>query len=354
MSGQGQPSDPSDPTAGSDLRFSSDAEPGIGRLRAGTRFRYVSPDGRAVRERATLERIRTLAIPPAWTDVWICRDARGHLQAVGRDARGRKQPRYHDEWTARRGLLKYGRLATFGRALPAIRRRVARDLARPGLSRDRILATIVRLLETTNLRIGNEEYARTNRSFGLTTLRGRHVTVSPTGVRFRFRGKGGRVTTVGVQDRRLARIVAHLEDLPGQELFQYLDEAGEPRPIESADVNAYLQAAAGIEVTTKDFRTWAGTLLAFHSLRAARGTSRAAMRGSLKRSIEAVAEALGNTPAVSRRAYVAPAVVDAFLSGSLPRSVAGKEGETGSIGKPLTRRDELALIHLLEDLDEPG
>ncbi|HEX7472626.1 MAG TPA: hypothetical protein VF323_06060 [Candidatus Limnocylindrales bacterium] len=347
-------SGPSDPSLGNDLRFSSDSEPGIARRRAGKNFRYVSPDGRAVRERATLERIRALAIPPAWGDVWICRDARGHLQAVGRDARGRKQPRYHDQWTARRGRLKFGRLAEFGRALPAIRRRVARDLARPGLSRDRVLATIARLLETTNLRIGNEEYARTNRSFGLTTLRNRHVTVSPTGIRFRFRGKGGRVTTVGVRDRRLARIVARLEDLPGQELFQYLDEAGEPRPIESADVNAYLRAAAGIEVTAKDFRTWAGTLLAFHTLRAARGTSRAAMRESLKHSIEAVAEALGNTPAVSRRAYVAPAVVDAYLTGSLPRSV-GQEGDGTARGqKPLNRRDELALIRLLEELDEPG
>ena len=345
---------PSDPTAGSDLRFSTDSEPGLGRRRAGTGFRYVSPEGRTVRDHATLERIRALAIPPAWTDVWICRDARGHLQAVGRDARGRKQPRYHDEWTARRGQLKFGRLAAFGRALPAIRRRVARDLARPGLSRDRILATIVRLLETTNLRIGNEEYARTNRSFGLTTLRGRHVTVSPTGIRFRFRGKGGRVATVGVQDRRLARIVARLEDLPGQELFQYLDEAGEPRPIESADVNAYLRASAGIEVTAKDFRTWAGTLLAFHTLRAARGTSRAARRESLKHSIEVVAEALGNTPAVSRRAYVAPAVVDAYLTGSLPRSVDREDDGARSNSKPLTRREELALIRLLEDLDEPG
>jgi DNA topoisomerase-1 len=303
-----------------------------------------------VRDQAVLDRIKVLAIPPAWTDVWICRDPRGHLQAVGRDARGRKQPRYHPTWRARRDDEKFARLAAFGQALPAIRRRVDRDLRRPGLTRDRVLATVVRLLEVTYLRIGNEEYARENRSFGLTTLRTRHVSVSASGLRFRFRGKGGKVHTVGVRDRRLARVVARCQSLPGQELFQYLDEEGEPRSIESSDVNAYIQETAGLEVTAKDFRTWAGTLLAFRVLRASRGTTRAAIQASLKQSIGEVAEALGNTPAVSRQSYIAPAVVRAHLAGSIPPGI----GDPDAVArKPVTRREELALVRLLEELEKP-
>jgi DNA topoisomerase-1 len=334
---------------GGDLRFSTDSTPGITRRRVGRGFRYFDPDGRPIAGRATLARIHALAIPPAWTGVWICADPRGHLQAVGRDARGRKQPRYHAEWRTRRDELKFGRLSAFGRALPAVRRRLARDLARPGLPRERVLATIVRLLDTTHLRIGNEEYARTNRSFGLTTLRNRHATVSPTGVRFRFRGKGGKVQTAGVRDRRVARIVGRCQSLPGQELFQYLDEDGEPRTIESADVNGYLRDAAGIEMTAKDFRTWAGTLLAFRALRSTRGTTQADINRALRDSIGHVAEALGNTPAVSRRSYVAPAVVEGHLAGSLPRAAVRRGGRSGA-----GRREELALVRLLEELDAPG
>ena len=336
--------------AGGGLVFSSDADPGIARLRSGRGFRYVGPNGRAIRDSTVLDRIRALAIPPAWTDVWICRDPRGHLQAVGRDVRGRKQPRYHATWRARRDDEKFARLAAFGQALPAIRRRVDRDLRQADLSRERVLATVVRLLEVTYLRVGNEEYARTNRSFGLTTLRHRHVSVSASGLRFHFRGKGGKTHTVGVRDRRLARVVARCQDLPGQELFKYVDDDGEPRSIESADVNEYIREAAGIEVTAKDFRTWAGTLLAFRSLRASRGTSRTEIQASLKRSIDEVAAALGNTPAVSRQSYIAPAIVRAHVEGSIPRGIGDPETVAD---RPVTRREELALVRLLEELEKP-
>lgn len=340
----------SERTPGDGLRHSSDMEPGIARRRCGRGFRYLDPDGAPIRDVASLGRIRALAIPPAWRDVWICRDARGHLQAVGRDARGRKQPRYHATWRRQRDELKFGRMAAFGRALPRIRRCVERDLARPGLSKDKILAMAVRLLETTAIRIGNDAYARTNRSFGLTTLRNRHVTVTETALRFRFRGKGGKLQVVGVQDRRLARIVARCGALPGQDLFQYLDGHGDPRPIESADVNAYLQHAAGIEVTAKDFRTWIGTMVAFHELRTRPNRAALGVRPSatVLRSLETVAAVLGNTPAVSRQSYVAPAIVESYLDGSLP------PGHTRVADLPdpapftFGRREELALVRVLE------
>ncbi len=244
--------------------------------------------------------------------------------------------------------MKFSRLAAFGRALPRIRRRVEADLVRPGLSKDKVLATVVRLLETTALRVGNEAYARSNGSFGLTTLRNRHVTLTSGALRFRFRGKGGKVHEVGVRDRRLAGIVARCEALPGQELFQYMDEAGDPRPIESADVNAYLRAAAGIEVTAKDFRTWIGTLVAFDELRRRPGQAAERPRSALARSVGVVAGVLGNTPAVSRQSYVAPVVVEAYLDGSLPqgrrRRVDAAGGGPGAFG----RSEELALVRLLE------
>ena len=328
------------------LRFSSDQEPGIRRRRAGRGFRYLAADDRPIHDPETLARIRALAIPPAWEGVWICPDDRGHVQAVGRDARGRKQYRYHAQWRADHDSSKYARLATFGRALPAIRRRVARDLRRPGLPKDKVLATVVDLLEATNLRIGNEEYARTNRSFGVTTLRDRHATVAGTSLRFRCRGKGGRVHEVGVRDRRLARIVTACQDLPGQELFQYLDEQGTPSPIDSADVNEYLRIAAREDVSAKDFRTWAGTLLAFRALRSSVEPAGPAPRRSVGRATELVAEALGNTPAVSRQSYIAPAVIDAYVAGRLR----GGRTPTGvpRSGLDADRREELALIRLIE------
>lgn len=329
-----------------ELRFSSDREPGYRRVRSGRGFRYLAHDGRPINDPDGLARVQALAIPPAWIDVWICPDASGHLQAVGRDARGRKQYRYHERFRAARDSSKFARLSTFGRALPTIRRRVTRDLARPGLTKDKVVATVVRLLDTTYLRVGNAEYARTNRSFGLTTLRNRHVVVSGTSLRFRFRGKGGQLREVGIRDRRLASIVARCQDLPGQELFEYLDESGEPHPIDSADVNEYLRAAAGADISAKDFRTWAGTLLAFRALRSTVESSDPAIRRSMRRASELVAETLGNTPAVSRESYIAPRVMDAFVAGALTRGRATRAGR--GPGVATDRREELELIHLLE------
>jgi len=344
---------PSDPpnrrSAEHELRYSSDAERGILRRPAGRSFRYIGSDGTPIRDASTLARIRALAIPPAWRDVWICRYPSGHLQAVGRDARGRKQPRYHAAFRRQRDELKFGRLAAFGRALPRIRRRVNQDLARPGLSRDKVLATVVRLLETTALRVGSGAYAKSNGSFGLTTLRNRHVKVTGAALQFHFRGKGGKIQVAGTDDRRIARIVARCGALPGQVLFQYLD-AGAPHAIESDDVNAYLRDAAGIDVTAKDFRTWIGTLVAFHELRAGPDPSSAAARprSTIMRSLESVAGILGNTPAVSRESYVAPSVVEGYMEGALPPGRRRAEGSREVPAFPPRRREELALIHFLD------
>lgn len=339
-------------TPGVGLRFASDQEPGIRRRRVGRGFRYLAADDRPIHDPKALARIRALAVPPAWEEVWICPDDLGHVQAVGRDARGRKQYRYHVQWRADHDSSKYGRLASFGRALPAIRRRVARDMSRPGLPKDKVLATVVELLEATHLRIGNDEYARTNRSFGLTTLRNRHAVVAGSSLRFRFRGKGGRIREAGVRDRRLARIVSACQDLPGQELFQYLDENGEPQPIGSTDVNGYLRIAAGAEVSAKDFRTWAGTLLAFRALRSSFEPPGPAARRSVGRATELVGEALGNTPAVSRQSYIAPAVIDAYVAGKLRRGRTPTGGHR--LGPESDRREELALIHLIEAASRSG
>jgi DNA topoisomerase-1 len=261
--------------------------------------------------------IRRLAIPPAWTDVWICTTRNGHLQATGRDARGRKQYRYHPRWRAQRDEAKFDRMIAFGQAVPRIRRRVARDLARPGLPRERVLAAVVRLLERTGVRVGNEEYARDNKSFGLTTLRDRHARVGRKRIRFRFRAKGGKDEEVEVSDARLARIVGRCQDLPGQELFAYLDEEGEIHSVDSADVNEYLREISGHEFTAKDFRTWAATVRAVRALSGQGPTRSAAQaRSNVLRAIEEVAEWLGNTPAVARKSYVDPGVIDAYLEGN--------------------------------------
>ena len=263
------------------LRYVSAAADGIRRRRMGKGFSYVADDGRTVRDRATLERIRSLAIPPAWTDVWICVQPEGHLQATGRDARGRKQYRYHPRWRAVRDETKYERMVVFGETLPRIRERVAKDLAEQGLSRTRVLAMVVRLLETTFIRVGNEEYARTNGSFGLTTLKDRHVQVDGSRIRFRFRGKSGKSHAITLTDVRMARLVRRCRDLPGQDLFQYLDANNDPQPVSSSDVNDYLREISGQDFTAKDFRTWAGTLLASRkltdSLHEADGLTRATM-----------------------------------------------------------------------------
>jgi DNA topoisomerase I len=298
------------------LRYVSEDLPGIRRRRAGRGFVYFGSDGDRVREPETLRRIKALVIPPAWRDVWICPVATGHLQAVGRDARGRKQYRYHARWRQVRDETKYTRMLVFARALPRIRARVAEDLARPGLSRAKVLATVVRLLETTLIRVGNEEYVRANKSFGLTTLRARHVDVNGAELRFAFRGKGGKEHAVGVRDPRVARIVRRLQELPGQEVFQYLDADGSRRTIDSADVNAYLHEITGEDFTAKDFRTWAGTVLAALALAEVRefATPREAKR-NVVRAIDRVAARLGNTPAICRKSYVHPEVLQAYLDG---------------------------------------
>src|SRR4051812_29054421 len=293
------------------LRYVSDAHPGIERRGKGMGFHHIAPGGSEVRDTATLARIRALAIPPAWTKVWICTRADGHIQATGRDARGRKQYRYHERWREVRDHTKYGRLAAFTRALPRIRRRVTRDLDLPGLPREKVLATIVRLLEMTFIRIGNAEYARDNASFGLTTLRERQVQVKGSTLRFRFRGKSGVPHEVELADRRIARIVQRMQDLPGEELFRYIDEHGESHAIESADVNAYIGSIAGARFTSKDFRTWAGTLLCLRALRHLPPPETAASgRREVACAVETVARELRNTRAVCRKCYIHPAVVE--------------------------------------------
>jgi DNA topoisomerase I len=329
------------------LRYVADGEPGITRLRSGRGFRYRRADGRAVHDPATLARIRALVIPPAWTAVWICLDPRGHIQAVGRDARGRKQYRYHPRWRQVRDGNKFGRMLAFARALPRIRRAVARDLRRPGLPRPKVLATIVRLLERTAIRVGGDEYARTNHHFGLTTLLDRHVAVDGRRVRFRFRGKSGKQQVVALDDARLAHIVRRCQDIPGQRLFQYLDHRGRRHAIGSTDVNRYIReicqpprngngtptrrrAEAEEAFTAKDFRTWSATVCVTDALLAAEAAAAAvasAAEGARKpasargknrqvlAALDAAAERLGNTRAVCRSAYVHPRVIDAFIEG---------------------------------------
>lgn len=297
----------------------TDAKPGLVRVRAGKNFGYRDAAGRPVRDAATLARVRALAIPPAWAKVLICPDPRGHLQAIGFDARGRKQYRYHPAFRAKQDGAKFGRVLAFGRALAKVRGRVEADLAKPGLPRDKVLAAVVKLLDRTHLRVGNAEYVRANKSFGLSTLLDRHVTFTGGAVRIRFRGKSGVRHDRVVPDARLARIVRQCRDLPGQELFQYRDGANAPRPVGSADVNAYIHKAAGAEFTAKDFRTWAGTVEAAARLAALPppATKTEAERAAVA-VVKEVAAVLGNTPAVCRKSYIHPAVLEAFLANTLP------------------------------------
>ena len=331
------------------LRYVEDRRPGITRVRHGQGVGYRGPDGRPICDGETLTRIRSLAVPPAWRNVWICPDANGHLQATGRDAKGRKQYRYHPRWREVRDGNKYERMIAFGRALPLIRKRVQKDLARPGLPREKILATVARLLEVTLIRVGNEEYAKQNESFGLATMRNRHVRVNGSALRFQFRGKSGVLHAVDLEDRRLARIVRRSRDLPGYELFQYVDADGDRRTIDAADVNAYLKSIAGDEFTAKDFRTWAGTVLAARALRdvAAFGSKAQAKRNVL-RAVEAVAKRLGNTTAVCRKCYIHPEVVNAYFDGTLAASLNRKAGlELRSNMRDLSPEEAavLALLH---------
>ena len=301
--------------------YMTDDVPGIRRVRRGGGFAYRRPDGRAITD-DELRRIRSLAIPPAWTDVWIAPRADAHMQATGRDARSRKQHRYHPRWTAVRDEAKYSRMLAFAEALPGLRRRTEVDLALRGLPRRKVVATVVQLLEKTLIRVGNDEYARHNGSFGLTTIQDRHATIAGSGIRFRFRGKSGKTHDVALADPRLARIVRNCQELPGSQLFQYMDDGGRVRDITSSDVNAYLGAAMGRAFTAKDFRTWAGTVLAARALDEVGG---AAARGPAERhvvqAVDAVSQVLGNTRSVCRKCYVHPAVIDAYLDGTLERTL---------------------------------
>jgi len=299
------------------LRYVSDQSPGLRRKRVGKGFTYTASDGRTIRDAETIRRIRRLAIPPAWTDVWICPDPRGHLQSTGRDARGRKQYRYHPGWREVRDAVKYDRMLAFAESLPKIREQTDRDLERPDLPREKVLATIVRLLEDTRIRIGNDEYRKENGSYGLTTLRNRHVNVIGAEVRFTFRGKSGKSHTVELHDRRMARVIKRFLEIPGQELFKYV-EKGEVKAIDSADVNDYLRQITGDDFTAKDFRTWAGTILAARFLRETAGaTNSRAAKKQLVHAIARVADELGNTAAVAKKGYIHPAVIAAYLSGGL-------------------------------------
>ena len=321
------PAAPVESARAAGLRYVTDRMPGIRRQMGSLGFAYYDAKGSRITDEAELERIRKLAIPPAWTDVWICPTPKGHLLATGRDARGRKQYRYHPQWRAVRDETKYDRMVAFAEALPRIRARTERDLALPGLPRDKVLATVVQLLEKTLIRVGNDEYARTNRSFGLTTLRDRHVDVNGSKVRFEFKGKSGRSHTISVNNRKLAAIVRRCRDLPGYELFQYVDESGERQVIDSADVNAYLREITGDEFTAKDFRTWAGTVLAARALQALEAPeSTTAAKKNVVKAVEAVAGLLGNTPAICRKSYVHPAVVDAYSDGTLTATL-GRRAE---------------------------
>jgi DNA topoisomerase I len=319
-------------------------------------FKYIGPDGKVIRNAAELKRIRALAVPPAWKDVWICPDPRGHLQATGRDARGRKQYRYHPHWRVCRDETKYERLPAFAAALPKIRARTTADLARAGLPCEKVLATVVQLLEKSLIRVGNEEYAKDNKSFGLTTLKDKHVAVKGSTLRFEFRGKSGIRHCVDVNDRRLARIVKQCRDLPGQDLFQYVDEDGERRDVTSGDVNAYLREITGEDFTAKDFRTWAGTVLAVNALRELdRAESQRKAKKNVLTAIEAVAGLLGNTRAVCRKSYIHPAVVDSYMDGSLVqmlsrRATAALKRVCGKL-----RPDEAMVLMLLQQrIDKAG
>lgn len=331
------------------LRYVNDVDSGISRVSQGKAFGYHDADGRRIKDAATLGRIKRLAVPPAWTDVWICPRADGHIQATGRDARRRKQYRYHTDWRAVRDENKYERMIAFGRALPKIRRRVARDLSRRGLGREKVLATMVQLLETTLVRVGNEEYARANGSIGLSTMRDKHVKIQRGGtLQFEFKGKSGIRHSINLKDPRLAEIVRRTQDLPGQELFQYLDDDGQQQRITSEDVNNYLREIAGAEFSAKDFRTWAGTVLAAVALRQfERFDTKAQAKKNLVAAVERVAERLGNTPSVCRKCYIHPVVLTSYLDGATVDVIVRQTEESLSRGLTSLNGAEGAVLAFL-------
>ncbi len=330
------------------LHYVSDRKPGIRREQTDNGFVFFQPDGSRIEDAAEIARIKKLAIPPAYTDVWICRDPHGHLQATGRDARGRKQYRYHPKWRVVRDEAKYGHMLVFGRVLPAIRAQVEKDLALQGLPRRRVLAAVVKLLEKTLARVGNEEYARDNKSFGLTTLRNRHTRVKGSRITFDFRGKHGIDHHVDLQDRRLANIVTRCRELPGQQLFQYMDADGEQHTVGSDDVNDYLREISGEDITAKDFRTWAATNLAAMALRELeRFDSEAKNKKNVVHAVEAVAGMLGNTPSVCRKCYIHPAIFDGYLDGSLLEGLKARADEALDDAKSGLTAEEVAVTAFL-------
>jgi len=335
------------------LYYITDRAAGITRTRTGKSFRYFDPDGERVTDRAALNRIKSLAIPPAWTDVWISPRADGHIQATGRDAAGRKQYRYHPRWRTVRDDAKYGRMVAFGKTLPAIRKHVEHDLSLPDMPREKVLATVVRLLETTLIRVGNDEYARANKHYGLTTMLNRHVKVEGSQINFRFRGKSGIKHDIDVDDRRLARAVKRTQELPGQRLFEYRDESGKLQAVDSSDVNDYLAEITGEDFTSKDFRTWAGTVLAAIALQELPPfDTQAAARRNIVRAIESVAERLGNTPAVCRKCYVHPAVLEAYIDGTLIETLNREADDELASSRKRLKPEEAAVLVLLRD--RPG
>jgi DNA topoisomerase I len=338
-------SDPIESAEAAGLRYVSDTQPGIRRKKSGKGFTYTGPDGKTIRGSTGLARIRSLAVPPAYTDVWICPSPNGHIQATGRDARGRKQYRYHPKWREVRDETKFGRMLAFSQALPKIRERLERDLSRPGLTREKVLATVVRLLEYTGIRVGNDEYTKANRSYGLTTLQDRHVEISGSNLRFEFRGKSGKTHQVSINDRRLARIVQRCQALPGEDLFQYVDDDGVRQTIGSGDVNDYLREISSEQITAKDFRTWAGTILAVAALtRTGRWTSQRQAKSNVIRAIDRVSEQLNNTRAVCRKYYVHPAIFETYLAGTLLDLLQNGTKEKVVAG---LSAEEVALVRLL-------
>jgi DNA topoisomerase-1 len=335
------------------LRYVSDRKPGITRRRAGKGFSYRDPEGNPVRDEATLKRIKALAIPPAWTDVWISPRDDGHIQATGRDDRGRKQYRYHARWRSVRDEAKYQHMLRFGRLLPQIRERVRHDLGRSGLPREKVLAAVVRLLERTLIRVGNAEYARSNHSYGLTTIRNRHAKVRGSRIEFEFRGKHGIEHHIDLADRRLAAIVRRCRDLPGQELFGYLDEDGEPRDVDSDDVNEYLREITGEDVTAKDFRTWAATNLAAMALaELSEFDTQKTAKQNITQAVESVAKMLGNTAAICRKCYIHPEIFEGYLDGTLIEALKARAEEEAEAAEGLTAEETLVLAYLRHRLGE--
>jgi DNA topoisomerase-1 len=339
------PVDPVESARAAGLRYISGTSAGIGREMGPLGWVFRAPDGTTITDDETLARIRKLAIPPAWTDVWICPSPKGHLQATGRDAKGRKQYRYHARWREVRDETKYDRMIAFGEALPKIRARTEHDLALPALPREKVLATVVQLLEKTLIRVGNDEYARQNNSFGLTTMRDRHVAVSGSTVRFEFRGKSGKSHVIDLRSRRLAAIVKRCRDLPGYELFQYIDEHGDRQVIDSSDVNQYLRDITGEDFTAKDFRTWSGTVLAARALRELPSDTATEAKKNLVQAIEAVAGLLGNTKSVCRKCYIHPAIIDAYLDRSLLETL--EQRADAALAHDDLRPDELSVLQFL-------